>query len=630
MSAITFARKTQAPSAKAHTASSGLRIGKPDDAFEREADRVADDVISGRRANAPQWSLSRTSIAPPLQRKCACGGSAGPDGECDECKKKSETLQRKAAGPADPAAAPPVVHQVLQSSGRPLDHATRAFFEPRFGHDFSRVRVHTDAQAAESARSVNALAWTVGNNVVFGSGQYDSHSTAGRKLLAHELTHVVQQTGGTAGATAEHPHTVQRKVILSHAEMKDKERVKFLAAHRKDWGSGQHVASQIMEEMAAADENFDFENDDELKTEIVKRLSTVHHMEESQEAVGVPGHLRKAFGYPFNPGAEVYGPRVNFDAKDYWTPPVPDNYAARTDPKKVKLAMSLSRFQRNTVFGDQPLGPYFWKLTDKGKADPYSAIKLLFSPQAEARKRTLIHCDYLISLVNLLSFADSIGKSEFNKRIAAFGVDKIVLKADTFTDLRLTTWLRGAAGQIVGPRIRGIGSTQSHVPKTEKDLVIGDHVKFFNHIAYDLLNAGIGNAWRLENAVFIAHRGPENVYLGHGSGELTGGQMKDKLASEFNIVVGKATPLISKAQSRDRKTAAAGNAELTARFPNVKPVGNEFHVRGKDWYGCKKDVDVKVNPIHSNDVIGLHNPCNPAEMYPVERPIESAPGKAKP
>ncbi|MDR4484432.1 MAG: DUF4157 domain-containing protein [Nitrospirales bacterium] len=89
---------------------------------------------------------------------------------------------------------PPIVHDVLRSPGQPLDVPIRAFFEPHFGHDFSQVRVHTDARAVESARMVDALAYTVGRNVVFGAGQYVPGTNAGQKLLAHELTHVVQQS----------------------------------------------------------------------------------------------------------------------------------------------------------------------------------------------------------------------------------------------------------------------------------------------------------------------------------------------------------------------------------------------------------------------------------------------------
>src|SRR5205085_1631913 len=101
---------------------------------------------------------------------------------------------------------PPIVHDVLRSTGQPLDAETRRFMESRFQHDFSGVRVHTDAHAAESARAVDASAYTVGRDVVFGAGRYASQTSTGQRLLAHELTHVVQQansdsTGAVNDAT---------------------------------------------------------------------------------------------------------------------------------------------------------------------------------------------------------------------------------------------------------------------------------------------------------------------------------------------------------------------------------------------------------------------------------------------
>jgi hypothetical protein len=99
-----------------------------------------------------------------------------------------------------PASAPTVVHEVLRTPGVPLDRTVRATWEPYFRHDFSRVRVYTGSLAAESARSVNALAYTVGRNVVFGPGRFQPGTAAGDRLLAHELTHVVQQ-GDHAPAT---------------------------------------------------------------------------------------------------------------------------------------------------------------------------------------------------------------------------------------------------------------------------------------------------------------------------------------------------------------------------------------------------------------------------------------------
>jgi uncharacterized protein (UPF0254 family) len=97
---------------------------------------------------------------------------------------------------------PPLVQEVLRSPGQPLDPATRAFIEPCFGHDFASVRVHTDAKAAESARAVSALAYTVGHNVVFGANRYAPATRAGRELLAHELAHTIQQRNASSALSS--------------------------------------------------------------------------------------------------------------------------------------------------------------------------------------------------------------------------------------------------------------------------------------------------------------------------------------------------------------------------------------------------------------------------------------------
>ena len=114
---------------------------------------------------------------------------------CDKCPKKKTALQR-AAVKSSPEVVPPIVHEVLNSPGQPLDRKTREFMEPRFEHNFSQVIVHSDDKAALSARAVNALAYTVGNSIVFDRGQYSSETHSGRSLLAHELAHVIQQTSG--------------------------------------------------------------------------------------------------------------------------------------------------------------------------------------------------------------------------------------------------------------------------------------------------------------------------------------------------------------------------------------------------------------------------------------------------
>jgi Domain of unknown function (DUF4157) len=160
-----------------------LAINQPGDEYEQEADRVADRVM---RMPEQQGHVA-----------CACGG------QCRKCQTEhagqvQKQLRTRRAGPGalGQTTAPPIVHEVLDSPGQPLDTATRAFLAPHFGLDFSRVRIHNDAMAADSAQAVNALAYTVGRNVVFGAGQFQPGTASGRRLLAHEIAHVAQQNEG--------------------------------------------------------------------------------------------------------------------------------------------------------------------------------------------------------------------------------------------------------------------------------------------------------------------------------------------------------------------------------------------------------------------------------------------------
>ena len=147
---------------------------------------------------APRRQAALRTLTPVrsslLQRKCVCGSAFGPAGECEECsQKRLQKTGNTDLGTRNDLSIPPIVNEVLRSPGQPLDADTRAFMEPRFGHDFSGVRVHSDSRAADSARAVSALAYTVGADVVFAEGQYAPRTASGRRLLAHELTHVAQQ-----------------------------------------------------------------------------------------------------------------------------------------------------------------------------------------------------------------------------------------------------------------------------------------------------------------------------------------------------------------------------------------------------------------------------------------------------
>ncbi len=177
-----------------------LKVGPAGDEYEREADDVAervmrmpvDEIMPGDRNE-----LRRTPRESEEDEEVQGHAQVEPAFKQSEQEHPQETLARKGLTGASPQAgvsAPPIVHEVLRSPGQPLGDASRAFFEPRFGRDFGAVRVHTDARAAESAAAVNAHAYTVESNLVFGNAQYSPHSVHGRRLLAHELTHVVQQS----------------------------------------------------------------------------------------------------------------------------------------------------------------------------------------------------------------------------------------------------------------------------------------------------------------------------------------------------------------------------------------------------------------------------------------------------
>jgi Domain of unknown function (DUF4157) len=170
-----------------------------------------------------------------LQRKCACGGAADMSGECEECRNKrrldlqtklkvnepGDVYEQEADRVADQVMATPARHsvsgapphirrfsgqsnelpavlpsvdQALTSPGKPLESRLRQGMEERFGCNFSRVQVHTGATASQSTRDLNAHAYTVGNDIMFGAGRFSPETDQGRRLLAHELTHVVQQS----------------------------------------------------------------------------------------------------------------------------------------------------------------------------------------------------------------------------------------------------------------------------------------------------------------------------------------------------------------------------------------------------------------------------------------------------
>lgn len=212
---ILFLQKTIGNQAVGRLIKSGtlqLKIGQPNDVYEQEADKVAEQVVQ---------------IPAPVQRKCP---------KCDYEHKENEkevTLQAKEASNTTPKIDPELESRIsaIHIGGQPLPESVRAHFEPRFGYNFGNVKVHTDSNAVELARAVNALAYTVGNDVVFGLGQYDPSTISGQRLLAHELTHVVQQGRDSSFGNVVHRISANSDSGIKPTKSSATERLLALIAH---------------------------------------------------------------------------------------------------------------------------------------------------------------------------------------------------------------------------------------------------------------------------------------------------------------------------------------------------------------------------------------------------------------
>jgi len=284
---------------------------------------------------AHNHGAARDSLVAPgllLQRKCACGQHTIGGGECSACGSERTTLQRQAFGPASPGGVPRSVHEVLSSSGQSLNASVRSFMESRFDRershlqvssagahiasspiamgpagdrfeqeadrtadaviqsagpgpsksstksvrtDFSQVRVHSDERAARSAQEIGALAYTAGDHIVFGAGQFAPETLRGQQLLAHELTHVVQQGG--------RGYSIQRKVAEKtpcavHAY--DNSNPKDTAVIPKSGGIGISSVADLVSKVNA------YVNDDKNSCSCVSRLELNGHGMDGYQSVG--------------------------------------------------------------------------------------------------------------------------------------------------------------------------------------------------------------------------------------------------------------------------------------------------------------------------------------------------------
>ena len=197
-----------------------LTVNEPGDQYEQEADAVAERVMRMPEggSDAPFFKMNPVPVS-AIQKKCAhceeeeklqkkddeersedlIQAKKAPEfslqRKCDACEHE-ENIQRKGSAINSAPTVSNSVHQTLGSTGQPMDAGTRGFMESRFGYNFGSVRIHNDMMAHRSSKALHARAYTHGQHIVFGSGQYQPKTKSGKQLLAHELAHVLQQGGG--------------------------------------------------------------------------------------------------------------------------------------------------------------------------------------------------------------------------------------------------------------------------------------------------------------------------------------------------------------------------------------------------------------------------------------------------
>jgi hypothetical protein len=496
-----------------------LAVGAANDASEQEADNVSEQVM-----RMPEPALQREADDRPA-----------PEEE------KTEQLQAKAeAGGA--FAAPAGVESgidALRGGGEPLSQSSRRFFEPRFGAGFGRVRVHTDTRANRLARSINARAFTHGRDIVFGSGQYAPGSHDGKKLLAHELTHVVQQRGGiqrkielandkllTKGSYgAGDVNKFYKKIAGNHTNLEGliegKGKVYAGIGGSDDKAYRKKLVKDILGGLLDASTTFFYANESEVFDDVYKRAVSSLYMRASQGTSKI-----KKVRYPGSVGAQT-----NKKASAYW-----------------KLTTG---------------GTYKFELNSAGKNNAYEALRTILFEASSKVDTTRMHCDYVIAAIHFMAMAEDMGIPTFDAEVKKGNI-KVWLQApksfDPTVPDSMAVWGDYASKTSYDPKKKSIGKV---LISGESEIVVGDHLMFYNHSAYNAMNSTQGESWRLENAFVTDKEASGNKFRFQGHGYFSP-KSRDTfitaMRSKFNTLYERANNLVS----------AGKTGKLASDFPFVK------------------------------------------------------------
>ena len=270
--------------------------------------------------------------------------------------------------------------------------------------------------------------------------------------------------------------------------------------------------------------------------DVKQRVSVALYMQGTQGGKIVDGHLAKGFSYPNRASDGTVGKpaQVNVAAAGLWGP---------------------------NVKGDN----YEFPLSDIGRLDAYAAITALFTPQTNPHDRTLIHCDYLVSIIEYRAWAQTIGIDVFNENVKNKNLE-VVLAYDGFARLAKPIDLaKGGKSETFRPLVETAVAS-------EADLIVGDHVVFYNDPTYEALTVGSPDVWKLENAIVVATDANGLLYQGHGySSPVAKSVMMDSMCAKYNTHVDRVLALIKTEATAKSKAAREAAAKTHAeKYPNVK------------------------------------------------------------
>ena len=351
---------------------------------------------------------------------------------------------------------------------------------------------------------------------------------------------------------------------------------------------GVGVVREAIGELDADPDQLAFPDIDALAGNIRQRVLVSHYMRTSQGS----SPYMKAFSYPNRSGDNTVGvgPKVNDAAKGYW----------------------------GSMQGDSK-GVYWFDLKPTAKGHAYEALLSLFHETSRPAERTLIHCDYLVSVIEFRAYAENLGHDRFNALVAS-GALPMRLKYDGFSDL-VSKPLPAAGGPSAAA---GRQPPLKMVPVAREDfIIVCEHVVFYNHETYDLLNQGPREVWRLENAIVIDKTQGELHYQGHGYfAPVTKDVLRGKILHYYNLNVAAAKRLVSQASGTGKAAADARDSLRVRHNVSEGPAGH-WHVSGLSQICPGHSVMRELKPLTEAEAPALKSPCD--QQIWVRRPIENKP-----